>query len=203
MIGQLRGQLVDTGSDGTLIVDVGGVGYELSAPLGAIGRLAVDGDGKITLHVHTHVREDALELFGFPTTEERITFRALIGISKVGPKLALMVLGALSVAELVQLVETGQTTLLTKVPGIGKKTAERIVLELKGKLGPVVGAKAGAGSAVVSPGGAASGQGAILRETLVRMGFKAGEAERAAASLVDLDRPIEQLIREALVVLAP
>ncbi|RLB59013.1 MAG: Holliday junction branch migration protein RuvA [Deltaproteobacteria bacterium] len=203
MIGQLRGYLVDSAPDGTLVVDVQGVGYELSTPLGAVGRMAKDADGTITLQVHTHVREDALQLFGFPTTEERTTFRTLIAISKVGPKLALTVLGALSVAELVQLVETGQTSLLTKVPGIGKKTAERIVLELKGKLGPVTTARAGTGPAALAPGAHESGQGATLRETLVRMGFKAGEAERAVATLSDLERPLDQLIREALVVLAP
>ncbi len=202
MIGQLRGHLVDSAPDGKLVVDVGGVGYELSAPLGAVGRTAKDGDGKITLHVHTHVREDAIELFGFPTREERATFRTLIAISKVGPKLALAVLSALPVAELVQLIETGQARLLTKVPGVGKKTAERIVLELKGKLGPLTGVTATATAAQV-PGRVESGQGAVLRETLVRMGFKAGEAERAVGTLVDLDRPLDQLIREALVALAP
>jgi Holliday junction DNA helicase RuvA len=203
MIGRLRGKLVDTAPDGTLVLDVGGVGYEMAAPIGALGRAAADADGLITLHIHTHVREDAIELFAFPTRDERATFRALIAISKVGPKLALAMLGALSVAELVQLVETGQARQLTRVPGIGKKTAERIVLELKGKLEAVAGAAAAVGppAAVASP--VDPTRGTIVRDTLVRMGFKAGEAERAVAALADLDRPLDQLIREALVILAP
>jgi len=202
MIGRLRGQLIDSAADGTLVLDVGGVGYEVAAPLGALGRTATDGDGTITLHIHTHVREDAIELFAFPSGDERATFRALIAISKVGPKLALAVLGVLSVAELVQLVETGQAGQLTRVPGIGKKTAERIILELKGKLGPVTGAPV-PGPTAVPTGPAEATQAQVVRDALVRMDFKPAEAERAVAALVDLDRPLDRLIRDALVILAP
>ncbi|MBW2457963.1 MAG: Holliday junction branch migration protein RuvA [Deltaproteobacteria bacterium] len=203
MIGRLRGQLIDSEADGTLVLDVGGVGYELAAPLGALGRTASEGDGTITLHVHTHVREDAIELFAFPSRDERATFRALIAISKVGPKLALAVLSVLSVAELVQLIETSQARQLTRVPGIGKKTAERIILELKGKLGPLAGAAAAPGPAAAGTSSADPGQATIVRDALVRMGFKVGEAERAVATLVDLERPLDQLMRDALVILAP
>jgi Holliday junction DNA helicase RuvA len=198
LIGWLRGHVVATEADGTVVIDVGGVGYELETPLGTSGRLALDADGAVTLHVHTHVREDALDLFGFATAEDRTAFRTLLGISKVGPRLALAVLGALSLRELVELVETGQVGLLTKVPGVGKRTAERMVLELRGKLSPVAAGPLRAAPRV----GAESSQAAILHEALVRMGFKPSEADRAVAALGALDRPMGELIREALAILS-
>ena len=196
MIGRLRGRIAATEPDGGVLVDVGGVGYELEAPLGTVGRLSTDGDGFVTLHVHTHVREDALELFGFATAEERTAFRTLLGITKVGPRLALAVLGAVSVRELAELVETGQSGRLTKIPGVGKKTAERMVLELRGKLAPIAAVSA-------RPRPVPSAQGTVLQEALVRMGFKQTEAERAVASLADLERPMGELLREALAALSP
>jgi Holliday junction DNA helicase RuvA len=196
LIGRLRGRIAATEPDGGVLVDVGGVGYELEAPLGTVGRLSPDGDGFVTLHVHTHVREDALELFGFATSEERTAFRTLLGITKVGPRLALAVLGAVSVRDLAELVETGQTVRLTKIPGVGKKTAERMVLELRGKLAPVA-------AASTRPRPMPSAQGTVVQEALVRMGFKQTEAERAVASLADLERPMGELLREALSVLSP
>jgi Holliday junction DNA helicase RuvA len=203
MIGRLRGRVVQDEADGTLVIEVGGVGYEVVAPLGTLGRAEPDAEGMTLLHVHTHVREDQLVLFGFATADERVAFRTLIGISKVGPKLALSVLGAVSVGELAQLVATGQVGMLTKVPGVGKKTAERMILELEGKLS----------APATSPGvtrtppraGAAgqSGQRGVLSEALVRMGFKPAEAERAVNAMDDLDRPMGELIREALAILSP
>jgi Holliday junction DNA helicase RuvA len=196
VIGRLKGRIVASEPDGTLLVDVGGVGYEVEAPLGTQGRLATEPDHTVVVHVHTHVREDALQLFGFATADERAAFRTLLGISKVGPRLALSVLGSVSVHELSQLVETGQSGRLTKIPGVGKKTAERMVLELRGKLGPIAGPPSPMTSTTTS-------QGPVLQEALVRMGFKQAEAERAVASLPDLGRPMGELLREALAVLSP
>jgi holliday junction DNA helicase RuvA len=201
MIGQLRGRPGDVAADGSVVVDVGGVGYEVMVPLGTLGRAPRSDDGAVTLHVHTHVREDTLELFGFATIEERDTFRTLLGISKVGPKLAIAVLSALALDELCEIVATGQVARLVRVPGVGKKTADRLVLELKGKLeAPRRRTAAPAARAVA---GVAPGQAALLQEALVRMGFKQTEAERAVGTVADLDRPMGELLREALAVLAP
>jgi holliday junction DNA helicase RuvA len=200
MIGLLRGRPSGDELDGPLVIDVGGVGYEVITPLGTLGRLTADGDGSVVLHVHTNVREDAIELFGFASAVERQAFRTLIAISKVGPRLALNVLSAVTVDELVRLVETRQVGVLTRVPGVGKKTAERLVLELEGKLGSLPrGARTTAPRAPARP----SGQGVVLHDALVRMGFKSSEAERAVAQLDDLDRPLGELIRDALGVLSP
>jgi Holliday junction DNA helicase RuvA len=202
LIGRLHGLIIDSEGDGTVILDVRGVGYELVTPLGSVGRITPDDEGRVMLHVHTHVREDALVLFGFATADDRETFRTLIGISKVGPKLALAVLGFVTVNELAHLVETGQPARLQKVPGVGKKTAERMVLELKGKLAPTA-----TQPATRTPHNAGeppqSDQAGILAAALVRMGFKQTEAERAVQSIEALDRPMSELIREALSVLSP
>jgi len=123
VIGLLRGQIAENTQDGTILLDVHGVGYEVCAPLGTAGRLSADGDGAVTLFVHTHVREDALILYGFSSRAERAAFRNLISVAKVGPKLALAVLGALLVDELARVVASGSVIELSKIPGIGKKTA--------------------------------------------------------------------------------
>src|SRR5580698_7431685 len=100
MIGRLTGKVIAQEPDGSIVLDVGGVGYELAAPMGTLGRARADEAGRVTLWVHTHVREDALSLFGFADENERAAFKALIGISNVGPKIAVAVLGALPSAEL-------------------------------------------------------------------------------------------------------
>jgi Holliday junction DNA helicase RuvA len=201
VIGLLRGQVLETTSEGTLLVEVGGVGYEVQAPLGTAGRLRSDGDGSVTLFVHTHVREDALILFGFSSRAERTAFRTLISVAKVGPKLALAVLGSLQVEQLARVVAAGAVVELSKIPGIGKKTAERIVLELEGKLTPPPPDVEPAAAGKMAT--AAGGQAALVQEALVRMGFRPAEAERAVGSLPDHDRPLGELVREALSILAP
>ncbi len=203
MIGWLRGRVADSDADNTVILDVGGVGYEVMVPLGTMGRAETSEDGLTALHVHTNVREDALELFGFATRAERAAFRTLITISKVGPKLAMAVLSAVAVDELAQLVERNEVMRLTKVPGVGKKTAERMVLELRGKLAAL---SAMQRSGVARPGrrpDGATDQVRMLQDALVRMGFKAAEAERAIASIEDLERPLSDLLRESLTILRP
>jgi Holliday junction DNA helicase RuvA len=201
LIGLLRGQLVSSSSDGTLLLDVAGVGYEVLAPLGTLGRLTPDADGRLTVHVHTYLREDSLQLFGFASLDERTAFRTLLTVSKVGPKLALAVLGALSVAELARAVAQGSAAELAKVPGIGKKTAERLVLELRDRLA-VAPVELGAGEVAPRPA-AASSRAAQLHAALVKMGFRPGEADRAVASVGDRDRPLGELVRDALLILSP
>jgi holliday junction DNA helicase RuvA len=197
MIGWLRGRLVGEEPTGAMVLDVGGVGYEVHAPLGTAGR-ARSVAGELEVFVHTHVREDALDLFGFATELDRRVFRLLLTIPNVGPKTALGVLSALAVSELNRAVRAGDLARLSKVPGIGKKTAERLVLELKDKL----------------PSAGASEEGPTLRSTesdakqrlvsaLTNMGYRAGEAERAVDGLgakVEA-APIGELLKEALALL--
>ncbi len=202
MIGRLTGRLVEEADLGVLIIDVGGVGYEVNAPLGTGGRVTHDATGAVTLYVHTHVREDALSLFAFATPYERDTFRTLIGIANVGPKLALGVLGAVTVDELAAIVARGDSGKLTTIPGVGKKTAERLVLELKGKLV--------ASPTHVEPSGPKAtplaGKAEVVVSTLTRMGFRPTEAERAVAELAHVrnleEVPLGELVREALSVLS-
>ncbi|MEO5731130.1 MAG: Holliday junction branch migration protein RuvA [Byssovorax sp.] len=200
MIGRLAGRIVDDGADGMLVVDVGGVGYEVMVPLGTVGRLVAN-DGVVTLFVHTHVREDALLLYGFASLEDRAAFRLLTGISAIGPKIAMSILGSLSLGDLAVAVTRGETARLTKIPGVGKKTAERIALELKDKLlGPKVALSMPNAAAVPAPTAKAE----LIHGALTRMGFRPAEAERAIASLGSRveSAPIGELVRDALAVLS-
>src|SRR5207245_3833303 len=133
MIGRLTGVLAEK-SPPQLLIDVNGLGYEVDVPMSSFYNLPALGE-RVTLLTHFVVREDAQVLFGFLTHEERTTFRKLVKISGVGPRTALSILSGLSVAELAQAVSLQESGRLVKVPGIGKKTAERLLLELKGKLG--------------------------------------------------------------------
>lgn len=205
MIGRLTGTATQDG-DGTIVVDVSGVGYEVIAPLGTIGRAATDAEGRVTLFVHTHVREDVLSLFGFATDGDRLAFRMLIGVSSVGPKTAIAVLSSLPAAELGRAIARKELGRLTAVPGIGKKTAERLLLELKDKL-PVIDATAprGAPPAIASDAARASNA-ELLSGALINMGYRQGEAERAI-ELLGRDGtlaalPLPDLLREALALLS-
>ena len=141
MIGRLTGTLADK-SPPRLIVDVAGVGYEVDVPMSTFYQLPAVGE-RVALLTHFVVREDAQLLFGFLSANERDTFRELVKISGVGPRTALAILSGLSSADLAQAVVHQDVGRLVKVPGIGKKTAERLLLELKGKLGPDLGQPAG------------------------------------------------------------
>ncbi len=131
MIGRLTGRLVDC-EPGSAVLDVGGVGYELRIPLSTYYRLSARPDPAV-LFIHTHVREDVLALFGFATREERAAFERLISISGVGPRMALAVLSGIGVEDLSRAVAEGDRGRLERIPGIGRKTAERVLLELKDK----------------------------------------------------------------------
>ena len=134
MIGRLRGRVLTDEATGAVVLDVHGVGYDVLTPVGTLGRARVDAQREVELWIHTHVREDALDLFGFATETDRRVFRLLLAVPNVGPKTALGVLSAMPVDELSRAVERGDHARLGKIPGIGKKTAERLVLELKEKL---------------------------------------------------------------------
>jgi Holliday junction DNA helicase RuvA len=194
MIGWLRGRLHSDEPGGPVILDVGGVGYELNAPLGSVGRAHTNGD-QVEFFVHTHVREDALDLYGFANETERRVFRLLLGIPNVGPKTAIGVLSALSVEELAAAVQAGNLPRLSKVPGIGKKTAERLVLELRDKLEGIGTNTSSSNQKVPS----ADARGRLL-SALTNMGYRSSEAEKAVAGLGDKveHTPLGELLKEAL-----
>jgi Holliday junction DNA helicase RuvA len=199
MIGRLTGTVVSEDADGNVVLDVHGVGYELVVPLGALGRAAAASDGvNLVLHVHTHVREDAFELFGFASEAERSLFRALLSVQKVGPKLAMAILSAIPPEDFAVAVRTADVTRLAKIPGIGKKTAERLVLELKDKIPSL--ALGRPGIAPLPAPTASQGGADRLMSALVNMGYRANEAERVVRSLGErADRePMAELLREAL-----
>ena len=174
MIGRLIGVLADK-SPPQLLIDVNGVGYEVDVPMSTFYNLPTLGE-RVTLLTHFVVREDVQQLFGFLTADERSTFRLLVKISGVGPRTALAILSGLSVAELAQAVTQQQAGRLVKVPGIGKKTAERLLLELKGKLGADLGQSGG-------PAGAVSDAQADIVQALIALGYNEREAAAALKAL--------------------
>jgi Holliday junction DNA helicase RuvA len=186
MIGRLIGTLAEKAPPQVLI-DVNGVGYEVDVPMSSFFNLPGLGE-RVTLLTHFVVREDAQLLYGFLTHEERATFRQLIRISGIGPRTALSILSGLSVSELSQAVTQQQAGRLVKVPGIGKKTAERLLLELKGKLGPDIGAP---GAAV------ASDAQADIVQALMALGYNEKEAA-AALKALPADIGVADGIKQAL-----
>jgi Holliday junction DNA helicase RuvA len=204
MIGRLTGTVTQE-DDGNVVIDVGGVGYELVVPLGTIGRAKADGEGRSTLFVHTHVREDIFSLFGFATEGDRLAFRTLIGVSSVGPKTAIAVLSALPAPDLGKAIARKELTKLTSITGIGKKTAERLLLELKDNV-PILEAAGPRGSAShVAPQVAQpSSTNDLLARALVNMGYRQAEADRAIEQLGEKvgELPLPELLKEALAVLS-
>ena len=186
MIGRLHGKLLEKNPP-QILIDVSGVGYEVDVPMSTFCNLP-EGGGELTLHTHFVVREDAELLYGFATLAERAVFRALIKISGVGPKIALALLSGITVDQLKDAVDRGETGLLTKVPGIGKKTAERLVLELKGKL-----AGTGAATAAVPTSGAR----ADVAAALIALGYSEREAAAATKKLPE-DCTVNDGLRLAL-----
>ena len=205
MIGRLTGKVTQE-DDGNVVIDVNGVGYELVVPLGTIGRATVDADGRSTLYVHTHVREDIFSLFGFASEGDRVAFRTLIGVSSVGPKTAIAVLSALPAPDLGQAIARKELGKLTSITGIGKKTAERLLLELKDKVAILEAAgPRGTAAANAAPVSAApSSTGDLLARALVNMGYRQGEADRAIEQLGGKlgELPLPELLKEALAVLS-
>jgi Holliday junction DNA helicase RuvA len=185
MIGRITG-LLAAKNPPQLLVDVGGVGYELDVPMSSFYNLPALGE-RVTLLTHFVVREDAQLLFGFLTAEERSTFRLLIKISGVGPRTALSILSGLSVAELAQAIAAQEADRLVKVPGIGKKTAERLLLELKGKLGPDL----------AVPASVASDAQADIVQALVALGYSDRDAA-AALKALPADIGVADGIKQAL-----
>ncbi len=190
MIGRIHGTLLDK-TPPQLLVDCAGVGYEIDVPMSTLYGLPAVGQA-VTLLTHMAVREDAHQLYGFATAQEREAFRALIKISGVGARIALALLSGLSVHELAQAIAAQDPARLTRVPGIGKKTAERLLLELRGKLGPDLGRPLG---------GLAAPSHADVLQALLALGYSEREASAAVAKL-PADSGVDDGIRQALKALA-
>ena len=193
MIGRLSGTLIEK-QPPQLIIDVAGVGYEVDVPMSTIYVLPHLGE-KVSLFTHMVVREDAQLLYAFATRDERDLFRALIKITGIGAKIALAILSGLSADELALAIATENTARLSKVPGIGKKTAERLVLELKGKLGSVAASTVMPGSAAAAP--QEQGGRADVLHALLALGYNDREATLAMKEL-PADVEVTQGIKLAL-----
>lgn len=194
MIALLRGSLVEK-SASRLVVDVGGVGYDVLVPLSTFYVIGDEGSA-VALRVHTHVREDVIALYGFATKLEQDLFERLIAINGVGPKLALAVLSGIEPTDLIRAVRTQDVARLTAIPGVGKKTAERIGLELKDRLP--------ASLQAAEPAQATSAPGDQLRDdllsALVNLGYHRPVAEKAVDQVLTATPgvPFEQALREVL-----
>jgi Holliday junction DNA helicase RuvA len=186
VISRLRGKAVAWDADG-LVLDVNGVGYRLFATPAAVKK--ADGVDEVVLETHLHVREDAMQLFGFADADERELFEQLLSVSGVGPKVALAIVSGYSAAELRRAIVREDDALFQSIPGIGKKTAQRVVLELKEKIAPL--------AAVEGPHLGAGDGHIVARDALVELGYSAAEAEQRLAA-VDPELPPAERVREAL-----
>ena len=202
MIAHITGKLIQK-QPNSVIVDVGGVGYELTVPLSTFYDLG-DTGADVSLRAYTYVREDALQLFGFRTEREKRLFLLMIGVSGIGPKLAITALSGMSAEELIHAIRSGNLAKLVGVPGIGKKTAERMLVELKDKVAQLASPemeeqlKAGA---VISAGAAMHDD---LISALINLGYQKAAVEKAVASVIR-EKPeagFEMALKQALARLA-
>jgi Holliday junction DNA helicase RuvA len=196
VIGRLRGTLAEK-QPPHLLLDVGGVGYEVEVPMTTLYRLPPQGE-IVTLHTHLVVREDAHLLYGFGEKRERELFRELIRLNGVGPKLALALMSSLEVDELVRCVQAQDTAALVKVPGVGKKTAERLLVELKDRFKAWESLPGIAPLVLPNQAAVVASAEADAVSALVALGFKPQEASRAVAAVEGDDLSSEELIRRAL-----
>jgi Holliday junction DNA helicase RuvA len=207
MIAYLRGTLLVREGE-TAIVVAHGVGYELRMPTSALDRLAAAGSPghEVELYVHTAVREDAIDLYGFGTLPERVLFRLLLGVPKVGPSLALLIMGALSASEIARAVQQQDPLVFTRVKGIGKKTAENLLFHLKDRaleIAATASDQQAAGAGAVERYSAPAGPEDELVSALLALGYRLSQAEEAA--LLARERlpngELDPLVREALRIL--
>jgi Holliday junction DNA helicase RuvA len=188
MIAGLKGTLQALGSDWA-IVNVGGIGFQVYMPTSTLSTLGATGE-EVELHTHLHLREDNATLYGFATAEELGLFQTLIGVSGLGPKLALSMLSAMGVEKLVMAIATGSAALLAEIPGIGKKTANRLILELKEKIGA---------GWLAAPAAELAEENADVLAALTALGYSVREATRAVATLPpDQKLTLEEKIKLAL-----
>ena len=192
MIGFLRGKLV-VKQPPVLLVEVNGVGYEVEAPMTTFYDLPETG-AEVLLHTHLVVREDAHILFGFLRLSDRGLFRSLIKISGVGPRMALAILSGMSTDAFVRCIQNNDSAALTRVPGVGKKTAERLVVELRDRLGRGV----TGGEGRPATGGGTSNPVEVAVSALIALGYKPPDASRMIRAIEHKDLSVEEIIRRAL-----
>jgi Holliday junction DNA helicase RuvA len=195
VIAQLRGRILRKDAQ-EVVVDVGGVGYSVTIPVSTFYQLG-EPDDEVTLRIHTHVREDALALFGFLTALEQTLFERLIAVAGVGPRLAVSILSGIEPPDLVGALRSGDVARLTRIPGVGKKTAERLVLELKDKMARLEGVEPAVEPPSVSPW-------EDLLSALLHLGYSRQEAERGVKKALEQggEAPFEELLRKTLRVLS-
>jgi len=198
MIGRLRG-ILEVKKPPHLLIEVGGLGYELQAPMSTIYQLPEIG-APVTLFTHFHVREDAQILFGFYEERERVLFRALIKISGVGPKMALTILSGIDVAQFIHCVDRRETAPLVRLPGVGKKTAERLIVEMAGKLSASVEEDESFSRKLLEKDFESSPKMAEEEavSALIALGYKPQEASRSIAKVLFEGASCQELIRRAL-----
>jgi Holliday junction DNA helicase RuvA len=199
VIARLEGLLVER-TPTRVVIDVGGVGYEALIPLSTFSRLPDEGK-TVALRIHTHVREDALQLFGFATELERAAFGLLLHASRVGPKLAQAILSGIDAATLVRAIQHGDVATLRSAPGVGAKLAERIVVELRDRVAELAGCEAEVDARPALARGADAARRDELVSALVNLQTPRPKAERVAEDVVGdsgPETPIEELVRAAL-----
>jgi len=198
MIGRLRGEVAGKQAP-FLLLDVNGVGYELEAPLSTFFTLPETG-GKVTLYTHLAVREDAHVLYAFATESERALFRSLLKVSGVGAKMALAILSGMNAGEFARCVEFEDVSALVRLPGIGRKTAERLIVEMRDRLGRLGDQLTGTGAvmAASSTGGRPRSEKSDAVAALVALGYKPQEADRLVKAVAGDGMDSESLIRAAL-----
>ncbi|HEY92078.1 MAG TPA: Holliday junction branch migration protein RuvA [Dehalococcoidia bacterium] len=188
MIASLQGVVESLGTDWA-IINVGGVGFRVYMPSSVLSTLGTAGDN-VRLHTHLHVKEDDISLYGFSTADELLLFETLIGVSGLGPRLALAMLSTMKVEQLTMAIATGSTDLLISVPGIGKKMAERLVLELKDKIGAGL---------IAVPAAQITEEHAEVLAALTSLGYSVSEASQAVATLPRTDGlSLEEQVKLAL-----
>jgi len=188
MIASLRGKLESLGSDGA-IINVGGIGFQVSMPTSTLSTLGKIGE-EVKIHTYLHLREDNAALYGFASTEELGLFQNLISVSGLGPKLALAMLSAMNIERLTTAIATSSTDLLTEIPGIGKKMANRLILELKEKIGA---------GWITTPAVQLAEENTEVLAALTSLGYSVAEATRAVGSLPpDSKLSLEDKVKQAL-----
>jgi len=188
MIASLKGKLESLGGDYG-IINVGGIGFQVYMPTSTLSALGAVG-GEVMLYTHLHLREDNVTLYGFKSAEELGLFQTLIGVSGLGPRLALVMLSAMDAEKLMMAIATGSADLLTAIPGIGKKVANRLILELKDKIGA---------GWITTPAAEVAQENADVVTALISLGYSVAEANRAVATLApSSDMSLEEKIKLAL-----
>ncbi|MDX1837114.1 Holliday junction branch migration protein RuvA [Legionella taurinensis] len=200
MIGWLQGKIIDKEHPGKMVLDVNGVGYDIETSLPTFFEVE-SREGLLDLHIHTIVREDALLLYGFADKQERALFRALLKVNGIGPKVALSILSSITPLEFIQCVHQNNTLQLTHIPGIGKKTAERLVMEMKDNLSHLANVESFHLFTSKSAGGLHHDQQEAI-SALEALGYKNQDAVKVIKKIDDGTKNCEQLIRQALQLLA-